>query len=553
MKKTTYLLLLLVACILASGCKRARHDALVTSPHDEALAISSAFAANNSKAWRVAVTAQLNRIDRMSRDELAAAAMAYRLVAAERGVQGLESTMLSTLAALGQRDHTGWQRAREELSALNKVLWSATHLPAHPQARVAIKSPGNPVIRHIPLQFAHSLLTAQIRQGFAGQALDLDSVVKNGMCSEGGIAEFEAKHGKEYADLLRSACQGNNDGPMSGRAGAGPLAGMSEFNCLPDHEPTRAERVSQLIDPCLSSQVEGGGNPLATDLKAGRSWAGYQLIAIGDLELRTPVDNPHGRIDEFVDEEGKIHMQAEQNKVTGSKVITFYKKDKEGKMRETDTVSFDANGKETSYSAVNDDGTKDEVILNDDGGYTVKQYDKDGKLTSEVTYDKNSKRVSQVGNPTTGWGRTPECRALTMELMRESVKALLESHGQVDPHKVNPNPEAEVTVIEAGALGCFEMTGGAQVDGSFFCADGLKHCGPGQMVDQNCQCKPVTTGLTPSMNCGMQLNCKPGTQPKEVDGQCICEDAEQFEDPKAGGGPRPIPASFNLLQRRPYR
>ena len=113
---------------------------------------------------------------------------------------------------------------------------------------------------------------------------------------------------------------------------------------------------------------------------------------------------------------------------------------------------------------------------------------------------------------------------------------------QILNFNADPNPVAPEHLEDPGTLGCFELTGGLQLQQSFECRDELVHCDFGQVPNATCQCQDLDRGVTPSMNCSFFITCTDGTDPHEVDGQCQCTTEDiLFTDFTPGGGPQPTP------------
>lgn len=511
------------------------HDEEYEHETEVAQAIADDYADGNAKYFRWGSTTQLATLADKSREELVAALDAYLDVAAERGIQGLEGTIASTAAALSRTGYDGWVLASARMADFSEIAWVDEHSD-HLNAYIAVKRPNQPAVHYLSLPLARGVLDQQLSRG----TIDIDGALGVDMCSEAGIAEFAQRWGAEVADMLASLCDRMGGAATSGLGGAmgvGPIAEGSLFDCMTDHEPTRAERVEQGMQDCFESMQGGGGDALA---QAAGVADGYYHNASGAYEVEAKDDT-----DEYGPYHGVTFTDYDNSTITyrdyPNGAERYIETDPEGQV----TVDIHSNVDGSMEGVAYDDGVPTEsVVVNSDGSYSVTSYDDDGDVEETQHYDTDGNPVDGDGNPETPdaddpgmeWGDTAECRELALTLMFERAETELEARG-ISPTVVNPSPEGPVE--EAGDLDCLELTGGMTMDASFACHEELVLCAFGEAANEDCICEKVTGGMSVEMLCGLEMICDGPVE--VVDGVCHCGITEVFVDEGGGPGPQPIP------------
>ncbi|HEY8146217.1 MAG TPA: hypothetical protein VIG06_26230 [Kofleriaceae bacterium] len=521
----------LAACAADPAASPALEDARANLPGEKAAAqaIRTAYQQRDGRAHRLASTAALARLKAMSRKELDQVLGVYRQVVAEGGAAGLEALLASAVAELASRNQGGADLARAHLVALDALIGTIDGGPPH--ARAALARPHDPVIRFVPVSVARAALSAQM----SGLVTDLETAFDDGSCSDARLEELAARFGQETADRLRALCEGGATAtPSAGGRGNGWGGALSAFDCLLDHEPTRAERVGQLMQECMLSM---DGDPDANPYADGNVFR--ELLPLRREESRE-VSNLEG---------GDILVKTFD--ISYIKVREITMKEHEDGDVSIKTDYFNGQDEKVFGSEVRFDPATDEVeqvTLTDSTGkttWTVKYgKDKNGNTTVDVTaYDENGNPIpeSQEQMPgVDGWGQTEECAALTLALIEDRVDESLEGDGiDPPPSVINPDPNADE--VDAEEADCLGLTGGMLVDDSFECMDALVSCDVAEVVDSSCSCKGPELLLAPDRQCSLFMDCGDAATVDE-DGVCTCANPdEEFVDDGFGGDPIPGP------------
>ena len=526
----------LAACAIDPPTPPMLEDVNADLPGEKAAAqaIRRAYQEHDGRSHRLASTAALARIKQLSRNELDQVLGAYRRVVAEGGAAGLEALLASAVAELASRNQGGADLARAHLVALRPLVGAADGGPPH--ARAALARPRDPVIRFVPVSVARAALSAQL----SGLVTDLETAFDDSSCSEARLEELAARFGEETANRLRALCEGgaSTATPSQGGRGNGWGGALSAFDCLLDHQPTRAERIDQLMDECmLSMDGDPDANPYAngsvvdqlypvrkeenfefTKLERGATLV--KTFDISYIKVRevtiTPDEEPDGGVTVKTE-----YFNGQDEKVLGNE------------------VHYDGNGE------------VDQVKLTDSKGKTTWEVkfgkDKDGNTTVDViAYDENGNPIPESQGTEAkipgaeGWGQTAECAALTLGLVEDRVGESLRGDGiDPPPSVINPDPNAEE--VDAGEADCLGMTNGMLVDDSFECMDALVSCDVAEVVDSSCSCKGPELTLAPERQCSLFMHCGDAATVDE-DGVCTCASPdEEFVDDGFGGDPIPGP------------
>lgn len=525
----------LAACAADPTASPALEEARANLPGEKAAAqaIRTAYQQRDGRAHRLASTAALARLKAMSRKELDQVLGVYRQVVAEGGAAGLEALLASAVAELASRNQGGAALARAHLVALDALIGTIDGGPPH--ARAALARPRDPVIRFVPVSVARAALSAQM----SGLVTDLETAFDDSSCSDARLEELAARFGEETANRLRALCEGGATAtPSQGGRGNGWGGELSAFDCLLDHEPTRAERVGQLMNECMLSM---DGDPDANPYTSGST---YDMIYPDRVEVYEEIDIPKPGVAHTVTKDNFDHKVRDITVVvdpvtgTGGTVTTTYYNEHEDEVLTTE-VHYDTSGGA---------GGVDQVTLKDSKGkttWTVKYgKDKAGNTTVDVTaYDENGNPIPENDQQmpgVDGWGQTEECAALTLALVEDRVGESLESDGiDPPPSVINPDPNAEE--VDAEEADCLGLTGGMIVDDSFECMDALVSCDVADVVDSSCSCKGPELLLAPERQCSLFMDCGDAATVDE-DGVCTCANQdEEFVDDGFGGDPMPGP------------
>lgn len=547
---------------------------------DRSAALQEAYQRGDGTRLRELGFQEIDSIGRLSTSDLGALLQSYLRAANRRGVQGLEAPLVTLLAELGARGDDGLRVIERNRRALNKLNFGSQR-GDRPNAYVAVSRPNSPVVHYLPNQIVRSILDVQVRTG----RLDPDAVIDNDICSEEGLAAFERRWGAAMAGQLRAVCaqSGAGSGGPGGGVPLGGTADLSVLDCLLDRQPTRAERISSLMQSCVASmELGGGGDPVAAGGRPSRSthpsdWG---------LSDRTP-----GRVDDLHDGDGRlVSSTAWASDSPGSAALWRVDFNADGSFKQTtynenggvaDVDYYNANVELTRTERYDSGGNLTyERNNHSDGGWseTTNRYDGDGRLVSTstssydksagaettttltYTYDENGNRVesgrstytaqipsSGSDNARTGeFGQTPECRNMNIALAEARHNDSLEAGGFSPRPIVNPNPESDLTYVPAGDLSCLSMAGARQLDDALSCAR-VASCPPGALPGSDCGCRPVNPGAwRPQTQCSLTINCADGAEPTEVNGRCICQTSGVLAiDPWVrGGGVNPDPASI---------
>jgi hypothetical protein len=481
--------------------------------------------------------------------ELDRALEAYISVANERGVQGLESTIVVAIAELGARGHEERRSAKRHLSALANS-YRADESIVHLNAHAPIVRPGNPVVHFLPATVVHDMLGGQIET----LTVDPDGALEEDLCGEEAIEAFERRWGADKAELLREICEGNFTGATGGGTGPGATAGLSVLDCLMDHEPTRAERLAGLMRACLDSRDEG--DPLA-DRPAGYDDLGRRKVFRTEVSDDTPSE---GQTTHYGYDKNDVPVYKAITDVDGDVEVQYYNEQGESfvKFHYEGLDAIVVSGQEVAAGGDPAQWDRAEayvggqlvesVEIHEDGSYTVTRYDDDGNIVEQQTYDENNEPVEPDDTNGTdtdaeesgfeGWGRSPECRAFNLALIDDRVEGDLEAGGIISRAIVNPDPEDPGTYEAPRDLACLDMQGDELVDRSLKCRQTIS-CARDYLVDENCSCQ-MNAGWRPQLSCKTFVLCADGSAPVHREGQCVCDTGEAiFEDPFVGGGPAP--------------
>lgn len=541
--------------------------------YEVAHAIADAFEAGHAKALRFATTTQLEAIQYASKSELEAALRAYVDVAHERGIHGLEGTLVSTAAALGGVDFAGFVAAREMLSELADTVEVEEH--PRPNALLPMVRAGSPLVHYVPAALAGTVLATQAATG----VLDLESAMQDAWCTPGALEAFEARWGSELGAMMQALCDqgeggqgGGGGGGMGGDLGLGYGGEVSLLDCLMSHQETRAERVTGLMMACAESMLEGGGgNPLADSYPYGGGSTFDWVFPLPETPYSTTTTKTDQNGTEHVtsesfytsppDDGGQLVYEVRYNddgstttSYANGAGITAMEVTRNADGEITHTSYNDPSGAPLREETRNSDGTSHTTDHGPDGSRLETDYDADGNIVSQQEYDADGEPVpppapgesgSELGSE---FATTAECRALTLELLEMSDALALIEAGAIDPRTVNPNPEGEVE--PSSDLDCLSLSGGALVDASFECRESLMLCNGGFMLDAGCNCRSAPTGAKPSRQCGIYMRCADGGSSEYRDGACRCGDGV---DPIVDGGtaPEPRPAPVDRRGGRP--
>jgi len=503
-----------------------------------ALAVSNAFASGQAKAYRLAMTQPIEALPWLERGALADVVRATIDVANERGAQGLEGLIASSLAALASRDYDGWVKADAELWRLADRFWVAKS-PIRPNAVVAVARPGSRVVHYLPIGLARTLVSGQITTGL----LDIEGAFGASVCDPSSIAQLVKRYGARMGPILDRLCASASGGGVGIGGGGGDHgislgfgSELSIIDCLTAAQETRAERVGEMMQACAESMLDAGlGDPFAS----GTLSTPGPLAPIGQdarPEFDPFVSGPQ-TVQDPAAREAELRAKAEAESMT-----TFEGADADDWV----DVYTDDEGNMTWADAFEDGERTESVELRDDNSYVVRQYDEDGNVVKEQEYGSDGKPVggsSSATSPGMEYGATPECRALTIALMGERAASAAVDAGGLDPRTAYPTPDADPA--EPADLACLGLAAGPTLDAGFGCNKEVALCPAGQIIGSGCACKPAGPMLEPTRQCGMFMRCADGEPARATNGQCSCGDADEALI-DAGAGPRPLPV------RRPH-
>jgi hypothetical protein len=533
MRRAT-ILLMMMASIL--GCARKapptttdKEAALTTPPAD---AIKNAYEAKDAKGYRTAVTRELYALPKLKRVDLDARLAAYNATVERRGVEGLESVLLATAAALTAHGDTGRTMARARMADLKRVYRLSGRTEA-PHAVAALTRPGDPVVHYVRVW----MLRRAVQAAANGGPMDVEGAFGNGLCTPDALAAITQRYGSAVADQIRAMCEGG----ASGAGAGGPLSlgfgsELSVLDCMTsEHVPTMGERIQAALDACAQQALKKAqGNPVAD--------AGWLDRIYPQREWN------HTRVDEYAggwtwtfEDKNDIPIESADHLDGGARLVRHYYDNETGGEVFHSDMHLKDNGNEV-------------IDLYDGNGkqtWSVEYgTDADGNVTVDVTaYDENGKPISDTDTTTPteaaqdGWGESPECRELTLALASDLVRDPLEGGGHTPPPTVvNPHPDAPVTPVAGGAYDCLQVGVTSQVDTSFGCANPFKLCGLVEVVDGACICEPAKTVMPRNTECSLFMTCESGT-PQYVNHHCQCGDTQVFDDESLGytGGPPPPP------------
>jgi len=480
------------------------------------------------------VTRPVQALPWLERDALAEIVRAYIDVARDRGAQGLEGLLASTLAALASRDYEGWLIADAELSRLGEVFWIAKGA-ARPNAVVAVARPGSRVVHYLPIGLGRELVLGQVETG----SLDIEGALGQSVCDPQSIADLVRRYGPRMGPILERLCK-EAGGGAGGGGGANPGVSLgfgselSVIDCLQSAQETRAERFGDMMQACAESMIEAGqGNPFAS----GQYTASSEVLKPVVSDARPEFDPFTGGPQLVTDPAAR---QAELDaKADADHMITFEGEDADDWV----DVYQDEEGDMVWADAFEDGQRTESVELREDNSYVVRRYDEDGNVESEQEYGPDGQPVGGSGASDTAgmdYGDTPECRSLTIALIGDRAASVSIEAGAVDPRTSYPSPDASGS--EPADLACLGLAGAPVLDAGFGCNKEVAMCPPGQIVDAGCGCKSSGPTMTPARQCGMFMMCADGMPASATaDGRCECVDAEElFYDAGAGPIPRPV-------------
>jgi hypothetical protein len=534
-----------------------------TTERRRAEEISTAYAARDGAAHRLAVTTAIHDLQRMSEPRLVIALSAYTDVVEAEGADGLESVLVTGIAMLASRSPHGRLASVAALDDLDRVYWSREDGPGH--ILVSVARAGDPTVHHVSIALVRIGLESQIEN----RDPDFENALATDLCTEEGLAAIAAELGPAHADGLRELCGGPASiGPSAGGMGLGLMSVASTFDCLFDREPTRAERVEAQMEDCSESLLDGGGgDPLADGSVFSRVRSRDEATGSYLYRWTNSDGETKGFRELFYDESGTAVYQwfydmpyedamppppdydvdaTQYYDELGQPAYTEnYTRDDAGNITRIDTA--DAAGNHMHSTEL----TQDPMT----GERTWTTRDEDGRITWTVTFGEDAMGnpivdatpYDEDGNPipdndaqlpgSDGWGSTEECAELYLTLIEDRIRDVLQSHGSpVPPTVVFPTGDAEV---EAGDLDCLTLDTGILAESSYECHDETKHCAFGMIqLGDECMCGSLGDFETvmPASQCALFLMCADGVAPVEIDGVCSCVGNDDiFTDEGFGG------------------
>ncbi len=490
-------------------------------------AIAEAYQQGDATTYRHVSTELMLSMDVATTDQLELQVQALVELTANRSAEGLEAVLVAGVEELDDRGYDGYGRALVQLEALAAAYWNSPEL-LRPNARVPLRL-GGPLVRHVPLQLVRDTLETQLLLGDAEfeRALGMDQ------CSQAAIAAYGLRFGADQADLLQQLCD-----RLGGATGAGiGAAGMlSEVDCFGTDEPSRTDRLHQLMMDCLESMTEGESSPFAS---GGNAMRGDIITNLQGLKSHS-----EGSDTTVYTRNGQERVRVQQ--LAGGETLTTYTDDNGAKIKtETRTASG------TLVTESWDDGDVKIDVLHD-GDVTFETYtdkatgetlvitrDADGNVIDQVEYDANGQPKASGGDPVAD---TAECFEFELSLAHEQARARLESDGvSPGPETINPGLEQADPEPMPGS-DCFGEEFGSSLDDSFGCIDQVVICDMGSLPDADCNCQPSTGVVNRNVQCEMMMLCGDGAQPQWVDGRCECTGGEpDFTSPDLlGPSPDPV-------------
>ena len=470
--------------------------------------VAEAYLSGDAATFRLMSTDLMLAMDEASIDDVELQIQALTDLVAHRSAEGLETLLVAGVEELDDRGYDGHVRALAHLEAIAAAYWNSEQL-LRPNARVPLRL-GGPLVRHVPLELVRNTLETQLVLGDAQfeRALGIDQ------CSQAAIAQYAQRFGAGQGDLLQQLCDRMSG--ATGGMGIGPLGMLSESDCFGTGEPTRAERLNQLMMDCLDSITDGEQSPVAS---GGNSPFVKNLIGSGgSLSAHKEGSATVYR------SSGEDKYRVEPEGADGGQRITYY-----GETGGTKKVEIrDSEGNLTyerweevdvSVEIIHDGDATFEVYKSKDPenpGSLVITRDADGNVIEEIELDGDGKVVSSGGDPV---AETPECFELELALAHEQARARLESDG-IAPGPETVNPGLEDADVPPAGPDCFGDGYGGAVDDTFGCIDQVVICEMGSLPDADCQCQPTSGTVDRNVQCGMRMMCLDGTQPQWVGGVC---------------------------------
>ena len=551
---------ILLTIVLCSGCGKNNPPAGPTSGAPSEMspstseagpaAITAAFDRGDAKTWRLATMEEVEKIRQLSDSALEERVDSFIERANEHDGGGLEPVLMAGISELAVRGETQREKARALLKRLGESDWLKKEPAKYPNAYAPVVRGHARVAHYVPLPLMRSILRYQA----STLITDPEQAIQQDVCSEEGLAAIEMRWGADRAALMRQACDQVNGGGDGGNPAlpGGVTTGTAVLSCLmTTNEPSRAERLTGLMQECLVSIANGSGNnPLADGSSWKSTWDPIWPLRKTHHEESTPNGTTgEPKVVTTYDASSTPITRTEYND-DGSKDVNYY----DDNSYLVQHVHIGSDGQMDYAEAI--DGTKvvERVDFNDDGGYTVTRYDDQGVATESQRYNEKGEPVNDDGtlpetppsdaeSPGSGkWGDTKECRAMTFALFEDRIQGNLEQGGIIPPGPiVNPNPDAEGNYEIPEDLKCLSAMD-LTIDRSMGCAR-VALC-PGLAIPQDdCGCGDPETKVTLSDMCRIRVMCADGQTPTASEtGVCVCQSGEEipdFVDPWGGGGPQP--------------
>lgn len=501
----------------------------VTGVHARLSAIRAAHDERLGADHRWLVTEELEQLQKMTADEIAQLVTVQASFVDEHGVDGLESLLLSTLAAYAARPEVDIEAHEAKLQLVLGAYHTKGEAPPH--MFVPLARPGSTIGLHVRARTVRSALeTMLLNPG----ARSIDGAFEHDLCSEAGLDRIALEYGDEVRSAVKNLCNTTGGGGLGSMSGIPDV--LSELECLFQHEPTRSEQLQQLMVDCAASGLSGSGNPLADS--AGDTTTGTTSTTTtggagsgSTTSTTTTGDSSSSSSSSSSSGAGSSSSSSGSGSTTGMPTLQPQEDIALSDVK-YEVWEVDADGNRT-FTLVMKDGVS-HVLENAGlsfGPGAAHGFDNmapgEKKILVFTTAWRNEQKDAQTPG-TDDAALSPECRELYEFL--EGVDEAFADETRLLEWLSNPGTSDTAPVDdEFDCLGIGE----AEIDDAIGCADELVLCAGEAVPDGNCGCTTVTTSMTPSRGCASFITCAGGELPDE---NCRCGDVTIVEQPSVPGG-----------------